>query len=161
MNIIIRALEEKDNLPLAELIRTVFREFKIDQPGTVYTDPTTDNLYELFKTPASKYWVAEEDEIITGGCGIFPTEGLPEGYAELVKFYLTPSTRGKGIGKKLLLKSISSAQNLGYKKLYLESFPELGNAVGMYKKAGFKMIQNPLGNSGHYSCTIWMVMDLK
>lgn len=161
MNIIIRALEEKDNLPLAELIRTVFREFKIDKPGTVYTDPTTDNLYEVFKTPASKYWVAEEDGIIIGGCGIFPTEGLPKGYAELVKFYLLPAIRGKGIGKKLLLKSISSAKDMGYKKLYLESFPELANAVGMYEKIGFKKIQNPLGNSGHYSCTIWMVMDIK
>jgi putative acetyltransferase len=160
VNLTIRPLEEKDNLPLAELIRKVFREFKIDKPGTVYTDPTTDNLFQLFKTENSEYFVAEENRTIIGGCGIYPTEGLPEGYAELVKFYLLPSSRRKGIGRKLMNTTITSAKKLGYKKLYLESFPELADAIGMYEKVGFKKIDHPLGNSGHYSCTIWMVMDL-
>jgi len=43
-----RNIEEKDNKELADLIRTVFREFGIDRPGTVYFDPTTDDLYKLF-----------------------------------------------------------------------------------------------------------------
>lgn len=160
MNVTIRRIEEKDNLSLALLIRKVFREFKIDKPGTVFSDPTTDDLFHLFKTPGSEYWVAEDEGNLWGGCGIYPTTGLPKGYAELVKFYLLPSARGKGIGKELMQKTIASAKKLGYQKLYLESFAELGKAVGMYEKAGFKSINKPLGNSGHYSCTIWMVMDL-
>jgi hypothetical protein len=43
-----REIRKTDNKELAELIRNVFREFKIDRPGTVYFDPTTDNLYDLF-----------------------------------------------------------------------------------------------------------------
>ncbi len=160
MHIQIRSLEITDNLRLAELIRTVFREFKIDRPGTVYTDPTTDNLYEVFKHPQSSYWVAEVDHKLAGGCGIYPTEGLPHGYAELVKFYLLPEYRGLGIGKKLLEKCFVSAIGIGYTQLYLESFPELATAVGMYEKSGFKNINHPMGNSGHYACTIWMVKEL-
>jgi putative acetyltransferase len=160
MNITIRKIEKKDDKPLADLIRKVFREFKIDKPGTVYTDPTTDHLSALFETPGSEYWVAEENEILYGGCGIYPTNGLPEGCAELVKFYLLPEARGKGIGKMLMLKSIESARKLGYKQLYLESFPELGTAVGMYEKSGFKALKAPLGKSGHYACNIWMLKDL-
>ncbi len=49
MNIILRTIEKRDNRELADLIRTVFREFKIDRPGTVYFDPTTDDLYTLFQ----------------------------------------------------------------------------------------------------------------
>ncbi len=49
--ITLRRIEEKDNREIAELIRTVFREFKIDKPGTVYYDPTTDDLYKLFRKP--------------------------------------------------------------------------------------------------------------
>ena len=160
MEIIIRPIEKKDNPILAELIRVVFREFKIDKPGTVYTDPTTDRLYELFETPGSTYWIAEENGIMLGGCGVYPTNGLPDGCAELVKFYLSAESRGKGIGKVLMEKSINSAKDLGYKQLYLESFPELGKAVGMYEKAGFKYLDGPLGNSGHYACNLWMLKDL-
>ena len=45
MGIIIRLIEQNDNPILAELIRIVFREYHIDLPGTVYTDPTTDHLF--------------------------------------------------------------------------------------------------------------------
>ncbi|MGV3538785.1 MAG: GNAT family N-acetyltransferase [Rufibacter sp.] len=160
MNVTFRNIEEKDNRPLAELIREVFREFKIDRPGTVYTDPTTDALYQLFQTPGSAYLVAEEDGVVVGGCGIFPTQGLPIGCAELVKFYLAPATRGKGIGYGLLLENVKLARELGYRQLYLESFPELAKAVRLYEKLGFTPLPHALGNSGHYACTIWMVKDL-
>lgn len=160
MTLQIRPIQVTDNQELAKLIRTVFKEFKIDRPGTVYTDPTTDKLYELFETPASAYWVAEEDNVLVGGCGVYPTEGLPEGCAELVKFYLASNARGKGIGRLLMQKSIESARKLGFRQLYLESFLELDKAVGMYKTAGFRNLAAPMGNSGHYACNIWMLKEL-
>lgn len=160
MSLLIRPLEKKDNREIADLIRSVFREFKIDRPGTVYTDPTTDDLYSLFQTPRSVYWIAEENSRIVGGCGIFPTPALPDGCAELVKLYLASAYRGKGIGNMLMQKSIRSARETGFTQLYLESLPELSKAVGMYLRSGFVHISRPLGNSGHYGCTIWMVKDL-
>jgi putative acetyltransferase len=155
-----RNIEKKDNKKLADLIRTVFREFRIDRPGTVYFDPTTDNLFELFLTNGSVYWIAEENNMMAGGCGIYPTPGLPEGCAELVKFYLLPQFRSKGIGMALMDKCFESAIKLGYKQLYLESLPELSRAVSMYIKSGFRHIPHSLGNSGHFGCDIWMVKDL-
>ncbi|WP_066830169.1 GNAT family N-acetyltransferase [Rufibacter ruber] len=157
---VIRSLKEADNEPLAALIRAVFREFNIDRPGTVYTDPTTDKLYQLFQTPGSAYLVAQEGDELIGGCGLYPTEGLPDGCAELVKFYLAPASRGQGVGFQLLQKTLVLAKQLGYRQLYLESFPELAKAVRLYEKAGFKHIPHALGNSGHFACTIWMVKDL-
>ena len=158
--IIIRKLEKRDNREIAEVIRSVFREFRIDKPGTVYYDPTTDDLFSLFKKPGSMYWIAEEDERIIGGCGIYATPGLPEGCAELVKLYLLPECRGKGIGRMLMEKTFESAKGLGYKQVYLESMPELSKAIGIYEKAGFSFISSRLGNSGHFCCDIWMVRDL-
>ncbi|MFA5835192.1 MAG: GNAT family N-acetyltransferase [Bacteroidota bacterium] len=155
-----RSIKKNDNAEVAALIRKVFREFKIDMPGTVYTDPTTDDLYTLFQMPESVYWIAEENGIIVGGCGIFPTPGLPEGCVELVKFYVAAEYRGKGVGNVLMQKSIESAKELGYKQMYLESFPELNKAVSMYIRNGFTYLSHALGNSGHYACKIWMVKDL-
>ena len=160
MGITIRRINKGDNVLLAELIRKVFREFKIDKPGTVYKDPTTDSLYELFEDPGSSYWLAEESGVMLGGCGIYPTSGLPVGCAELVKFYLSAESRGKGIGKALMETSMLWAKEFGYMQLYLESFPELNKAVSMYEKAGFKTQLKPLGNSAHYACTLWMIKDL-
>ncbi|MBK7625672.1 MAG: GNAT family N-acetyltransferase [Bacteroidales bacterium] len=159
-NIIFRLIEEKDNEEIAGLIRKVFREFNIARPGTVYFDPTTDDLYKLFRTPGSEYWIAEENNIIIGGCGVFPTPNLPDGYAELVKFYLAASHRGKGIGWQLMEKTFESAKRMNYRHMYLESLPELGKAISLYERAGFKMLKAPLGNSGHFGCDIWMTKDL-
>lgn len=160
MSIIYKEIEEKDNKALATLIRTVLEEFKIDKPGTVYTDPTTDHLSDVFKENQSAYWVAEENGLVIGGCGIYPTSNLPEGCVELVKLYTSAAARGKGIGKMLMQKSIESAQHFGYNTVYLESFPELTTAISMYEKVGFKKLDAALGNSGHFACNVWMLLIL-
>jgi putative acetyltransferase len=160
MDIHFRNLSKDDNPEIAILIRSVFREFGIARPGTVYFDPTTDDLFTLFSTPGSEYWIAEDRGRIAGGCGVFPTPGLPEGCAELQKLYLLSAYRGKGIGRELMEKTFESAVRLGYRQLYLESLPELGRAISLYEKAGFRSIPGPMGNSGHFGCTIWMLKDL-
>jgi putative acetyltransferase len=160
MEVTFRHLEKRDNKAIAELIRTIFREFKIDRPGTVYFDPTTDDLFTLFSRPGSEYWIAEESGVIIGGCGVYSTPGLPEGCAELVKLYLSAAHRGKGMGWKLMEKTFESARKLGYKQLYLESLPELSKALSLYERAGFKYIPGPMGCSGHFGCNIWMLKDL-
>ena len=160
MSIIYRNIEKKDNKELAELIRSVFREFGVARPGTVYFDPTTDDLYTLFQTPGSIYWVAEDNGEIIGGCGIYPTQNLPEGCGELVKLYLDASYRKQGIGRQILEMSVESAKQMGYKQLYLESLPELGNAISLYQKQGFRFIDHKMGDDGHFGCIIWMLKDL-
>ncbi len=160
MRLIIRHVEKQDNPHLASLIRTVFEEYDAPRQGTVYSDPTTDHLYELFQRPRSVLWVAEEDHHVLGCCGVYPTRGLPENCAELVKFYLAPGARGKGIGKELMQRSVESAKELQYTQLYIESLPEFSRAVSMYEKQGFERLSRPLGFSDHPSCDIWMLKKL-
>jgi putative acetyltransferase len=145
--ITIRTIEAPDNESLATVIRDALKEFGANKPGTVYFDPTTDALYELFRTPGAIYYVATLQNELIGGCGIFPTENLPAGTCELVKLYLKASARGTGIGKKLMEKSMNWAKENGYMQVYLESMPELSKAVSIYENLGFIRIQQPLGNS--------------
>lgn len=156
----IRRLEEKDNKALAHIIRSVLKEFNAAKPGTVYYDPTTDDLYTLFRKEDSVYFVAEKDGEIVGGSGIFPTPGLPAGCCELVKLYLLPSGRGTGLGKGLIQKCFEAAKERDFKRMYLETLPELHIAVGLYEKMGFTYLPGPLGNSGHFGCDLWMVKEL-
>jgi len=161
MAVTLRPIQPSDNIELARIIRESLVEFGVPKVGTVYSDPDTDRLFELFQAaPNSCYFVAEEDGILLGGCGVYPTNGLPTNYAELVKLYLTAATRGRGIGKMLMEKCFAAAVELGYTHLYLESFPQLAKAISIYEKTGFKLLDHALGNSGHFSCNIWMVKEL-
>lgn len=156
----IRKVQKPDNKHLSTLIKAVFDEYDAPKVGTVYSDPTTDHLYELFKKPKSVLWVVEEDGEILGCCGVYPTDGLPSGCAELVKFYLMPKARGRKIGTKLMEQNIQSAIDMGYSELYIESLSQFDNAVKMYQKLGFKNLEKPLGETVHTSCNIWMIKKL-
>ena len=156
----VRTIEKDDNKTLATIIRNTLAEFKANKPGTVYYDDRTDRLFEEFKVAGSIYYVAAYNGEIVGGSGIYPTENLPAGTCELVKFYLSPPARGKGIGKILLEKCIAAASEMGYKKIYLETMPELTIAIPMYEKLGFTYLPAAQGNSGHTGCDVWMIKEL-
>ena len=154
---IIREIQPEDNPLIAKIIRTALEEYDEAKPGTVYTDPTTDEIFETFSaTPKSAYFIVEFDDELIGGCGIYPTKNLPDGYAELVKIYLKSEFRGHGIGKQLMDKSIAYAKSQGYTHLYIESFPSLKEAIHLYEKIGFEILPEPLGDSGHFACSVWM-----
>lgn len=158
--VIFREVKKEDNVLLAKMIRQVFKEHDAPQSGTVFSDPTTNDLFGLFRKSRSVLWVAELDGIALGCCGIYPTEGLENSCAELVKYYLAESERGKGTGRQLMELCITSARKLGYKKLYIESMPHFSKAVRIYEKLGFRKLSSPLGNSGHTTCNIWMLLEL-
>jgi Acetyltransferases len=152
----IQRIQEADNTAIAGLIREVLTEFDANKPGTVFTDPTTDDLFTLFQREKSQYFIAKENGIIVGGCGIYPTQGLPEGCIELVKLYVAKSHRSVGLGKQLMEKSIEAAMSEGYREIYLETLPELHIAVGLYEHLGFEYLDKPYGDSGHFACDLWM-----
>ena len=156
----LRLIREEDNLKLAQIIRAIFIEFDAQKEGTVYSDPTTDNLYNLFQRDRSVLWVAEWNGEVQGCCGIYPTQGLQEDCAELVKFYLHANARGQGIGQALLDKCLESAMQMMYSKIYIESLPEFDKAVSIYRKAGFETLEKPLTQFGHPGCNLWFLKDL-
>ena len=156
-DISIRLTEQADNTALAMIIRNALTEFNADKPGTVYFDDSTDHLYELFQQQQGVYHVAVFNDLVVGGAGISHTNGLAADTCELVKLYLSPEVRGKGIGKALMERCIDAAKKAGYKKVYLETMPELIAAIQMYEQFGFTYLSGPLGNSGHTGCDIWMI----
>jgi putative acetyltransferase len=159
-NIQIRTITAADNRQLAFIIRKCLEEFGAARPGTVYFDPTTDHLFELFQTPGSHYFTALADGEVAGGGGIYPSKGLPEATCELVKMYLRPEQRGKGLGKAIIEKCLTFAGEAGYKKVYIETLPALRKAMSVYERAGFRYLDAPLGDTGHFGCDVWMLKDL-
>ena len=159
-DIIIRSLQPSDNPNLAVIVRNTLTEFGANVPGTVFYDPTTDALFELFRAPKAAYFVAEAEGKILGGGGIYPTEGLPENTCELVKMYLLPEARGLGLGRTLIERCLETAIEYGFQQVYLETLPELKLAVKVYEKYGFEYLSTPLGNTKHFGCGLWMLKKL-
>lgn len=158
--ILLRKIQASDNAIIAKIIRDSLEEYQLNLPGTVYTDPTTDDLHGLFQPKNATYWIAVNHDEVVGGCGIFPTEKLPEQTAELVKLYVKKEFRGFRIGQQLVEQCINTSKKLGYTQLYLESFPSLKEAISLYHKKGFRKINEPMGDSGHFTCNYYMLLQL-
>jgi putative acetyltransferase len=157
----IRQIQPEDNPAIASIVKNTLAEFGANKPGTVYYDSTTDHLYELFQQPRAVYYIVLLNNEIVGGGGIYPTEGLPEDTCELVKMYLLPKARGMNLGRTLIEKNIAFAIDSGYNNIYLETMPELKQALSIYAKFGFDYLKGPMGNSGHTGCSLWMLKKLK
>lgn len=52
------------------------------------------------------------------------------------------------------------AREQGFQKCYIETLPYMENARKLYRKTGFESVEKPLGNTGHYNCTVFLVKDL-
>jgi putative acetyltransferase len=155
---VIREIRQEDDAPLSVVIRGALEEFGANRPGTAYYDYSTDHLYEHFRAPRSVYFVAEADGVVQGGGGIYPSPGLPADTCELMKMYLRPEARGRGLGLALVRRCIEAARGLGYAQIYLESMPELRQALALYERLGWQYLDGPMGNTGHFGCDRWMLM---
>lgn len=154
--ITVRLIAPGDNAALARAIRDTLAEFGAAKPGTAYYDEATDHLHELFsQTPRSAYFVAEVNGEVLGGGGIFPTANLPADTVELVKLYLLPAARGRGVGKTLIDYCLQAARANAH--VYLETTEELTQAIPLYERLGFRYLPQALGNSGHFGCQVWMI----
>lgn len=159
-SITIRSISKDDNPLIASIIRSCLTEFGANKPGTVYYDKTTDHLFELFQENGAAYFIAEQEGNVLGGGGIFPSPGLPGGTCELVKMYLLPEARGTGTGAALMNKCMSKAKEMGFVSMYIETLPELKKAISVYEKFGFSYLDKPLGDTGHFGCSVWMLKSL-
>lgn len=156
----IREIQTEDNQQVADLIRSVLVEMGVPKVGTAYEDKALDDMHGTYKPARMKYFVLENEGKIIGGAGIAPLAGLEEKICELQKMYFLPEARGKGLGTQMMDTCLKYAASQAFEKCYIETLPYMENARKLYKKSGFKSLEAPMGNTGHYNCTMWMIKDI-
>ena len=159
-NIVIREIKADDNAHIEQIIKACFHEFDIPLTGTAYEDVETTQMFESYQNDNEVYYVIDNNGDILGGAGIKHLKDFEDDICELQKMYYSPKVRGKGLGKKMFKKCLKVAKELGYKQCYLESASQLKAAIHIYESFGFKHLEGPLGNTGHFSCGVWMIKDL-
>ncbi len=157
---LIREIRPEDNPKIAETIRTILIEFGVPKVGTAYADKLLDTLFETYNIKNAVYYVIEKEGKIFGGAGIKQLDNYDGNVCELQKMYFLPEARGIGLGSKMMNICLEKAKKFRFEQCYLETLPYMQDARKLYKKVGFKNLESRMGNTGHYSCNLWMLKDL-
>ncbi|MGC1516972.1 MAG: GNAT family N-acetyltransferase [Maribacter sp.] len=156
----IREITKQDNEQVAEVIRKVLVDLGVPKVGTAYADTALDAMYEQYDRPKAIYYVVEEGSKILGCAGIAQLDNFEGNTCELQKMYFLEEARGRGIGKEMISICLEKATEFGFDSCYLETMPYMEAAQKLYTKMGFEYIDAPMGNTGHYSCPVWMLKTL-
>jgi putative acetyltransferase len=84
-------------------------------------------------------FLARDNDAIIGSAGIVEDHHHKDDY-ELIKMFVSPAYRGKGIAKLLLDHCLEEARKRGAKKMILFSSSKLQTALKMYGQYGFQHV---------------------
>jgi putative acetyltransferase len=157
---IIREIKPSDNMDISKVIRSVILEMGAPKTGTAYEDKATDLMFETYQKEKVAYFVLEHKNKVIGGAGIAKLDNCEANICELQKMYFLPIARGKGLGTSLISKCLEKAKEFGFESCYLETMPYMEAARKLYAKNGFLSLEQPMGNTGHYSCNVWMLRKI-
>jgi len=157
---VIQPIKKEDNAQVAAIVRSVILELGAPKVGTAYADKNLDRMYEHYKRERAAYFVLKQGDTVIGCAGIAPLENYNGNVCELQKMYFLPEARGTGMGAKMMEVCMDAARSFGFDQCYLETLPYMKGAIKLYARTGFKDLDAPLGNTGHYSCPVHMIYDL-
>ena len=90
-----------------------------------------------------------------GCCALIPME---PGVYEVAKMAVAEGLHGRGIGRKVLARTIEEARLMGATKLYLETNRKLANAIHLYESLGFQHL--PPKQSPYTRANVFMELSL-
>ncbi|MEM7209666.1 MAG: GNAT family N-acetyltransferase [Pseudomonadota bacterium] len=140
-------------------------EIEFDLDAMVDSDVRDESK---FHPPSGRFYLVTCNDKI---CGIGCLKKIDDGIAEIQRMYVTPESRGMGIGRAIANQLINDAKSVGYQRLKLESLRFLEAAHSLYRSLGFKEI-NPYADNSmksfqaedqldtYYSITVFMEMTL-
>jgi DNA-binding MarR family transcriptional regulator/GNAT superfamily N-acetyltransferase len=114
-----------------------WREYRFDNDFEALIAEIVGKFILEFDPAWERCWIAEQNGSIVGSVFVVRQS---DKIAKLRLLYLEPQTRGQGVGKQLVNACIQFAQDKGYHQLTLWTNDNLAAAGHIYKKAGFKLI---------------------
>ncbi len=90
-----------------------------------------------YAPPGGALLLALVDDATAGCVGLRPLQGDA---AEMKRLYVRPTHRGLGLGEVLAQAILAEARTLGYRRVLLDTLPEMGPAQALYRRLGFRPI---------------------
>jgi GNAT superfamily N-acetyltransferase len=140
---------------------TVVRAALADGASRALIEALNDELTGLYPEPGANHFQLNPEETAKGrgaflvvyrgeapvGCGALRLLDAETG--ELKRMYVSPSERGKGLGRRLVAELEAEARALGIRRLVLETGVRQLAALALYRATGFQPI--PLYGEYHLS----------
>ena len=159
-NVVIREIRKEDNPQVASVIRQVLIDLGVPKVGTAYADTALDQMFESYDRPKAEYFVIDDNGVILGCAGVAQLENYEGNVCELQKMYFLEEARGQGLGTEMMAVCLDQARSFGFDQCYIETMPYMKAAQKLYIRTGFKYIDGPMGDTGHFSCPVHMLFDL-
>jgi len=160
MTVVLRTLSATDGEAL-EQVRQYFRNYA----GWLGVDLSYQNFDQemaslpgAYSAPEGRLYFAEVDGRPAGCVGVRALSGS-EGVCEMKRLYVTPEERGHGVGAALALAAIKAAKEIGYRKLMLDTVPNMRMAVKLYRELGFT--EAPAYYQTPVEGTMFLALDLE
>lgn len=134
MDIALRPIARADVPDVLALVRDTLAEFGLQFGVGAATDAELPGLPEVYTERGGAFWVATVDGAIAACCGVFP---VAPGTYELRKMYARPTTRGLGLGARLLDLAVAWCREHGGTQLVLDTIEEMTRAIAFYEAHGF------------------------
>ncbi len=160
MTITLRTLTADDSEAL-EQVRQYFRNYAawlgVDLSYQNF-DQEMASLPGAYAAPQGRLFFAEIDGQPVGCVGIRPLQDS-DGLCEMKRLYVAPEARGQGVGATLAMAAIKAAKEIGYKKLMLDTLPNMRMAVKLYRELGFT--EAPAYYQTPVEGTMFLTLDLE
>ena len=122
-----------------DIIRKLLLDYRNEfEDQTCFTsfEQELKNIEGLYADPRKFKLVAVEHpgNKIVGCVGLRP---VSREIAEMKRLYVTPSHRGKQLGRKLAEEIIAIASKMKYQKMVLDTMHEMQDAQKLYRQLGF------------------------
>lgn len=120
---------------------------------------TLADPFAHFVEPGGDVLLARDGASEVIGCvALEPTGG---GVFELSKMAVSPSQRGRGVGRRLVNAAIDRARALGASSLFLGSNRRLAAAIGLYESVGFRHVaRERVGPLPYVRADVFMELSL-
>jgi ribosomal protein S18 acetylase RimI-like enzyme len=98
-----------------------------------------------YAPPSGRLLLASYDDNLVGCVAL---RKIDNDVCEMKRLYLRSEFRGKGLGKKMANEIVKLAQEIGYRKIWLDTVPTMKEAISLYHSLGFAEIdkyrENPI-----------------
>ena len=115
-----------------------------------------DRLREKYGPPEGRLYLARVDGAVAGSIAL---RKLDDGSCEVKRLYVRPAFRERGLARRLVKQILADAREIGYRRIYLDTFPFLWQAIRLYQSFGFYETESY--NNTPMDSLIYLCLDLQ